>query len=545
MEESKGTLAKKIVINSVIAYGVFGAVQVFYRLWKGFTVSSRMREVLKDMPATKGAGHDAPAGWIRDLQRNLYRLHDWRLEICEGRPISKNLGFSWSPAPYTLLANDPAIVRHILKDEFSKYTKPDSSIDPFFYYFEDFLSSGIFVQKHGVGSEDDGQEWTKMRKVSAQIFNRKNFNSMMQDVFIEKAEVLRRFLERKFVSQPASDADAVDIQACFFNFTFDSIMRIFFGEDTNTAEGQKNTYGQAFDDANAASRTHGVDSIAPFMIFTTFLPWPFGGKNGGFARAIYDFLSPQHRQLRRCTKILDREANRLVKNCLEDPKFSERKDLLALFLQAKFSSDFVKQMVLHLIIAGRDTTACLLSWMVYELTKNQDVQQRLHDEIMQKLPPGKAMDWKSLSPNEMPYLNGVIYEALRIWPPVPFDLKMAFEDDVLPGGWKVPEFASVAFIPYNMGRDPERYPEPLHFRPERWIPFNAPPQHEFPVFQAGPRICLGMDMAIFEAKTATVELLRHCCFEMVPGQEITYGDKITMDIKSNGKEQFLVYVKPW
>ena len=399
----------------------------------------------------------------------------------------------------------------------------------------------------------------------------------MQDVFIEKAEVLRRFLERKFVSEPASDADAVDIQACFFNFTFDSIMRIFFGEDTNTAEGQKNSYGQAFDDANAASRTHGVDSIAPFMIFTTFLPWPFGGKNGGFARAIYDFLSPQHRQLRRCTKILDREANRLVKNCLEDPKFSERKDLLvprlslkiikfevksliatwssgsellhlslchcvwdlnmqpycilscathtwkfsgefrvfsigfscsitvpvfliagwhwqALFLQAKFSSDFVKQMVLHLIIAGRDTTACLLSWMVYELTKNQDVQQRLHDEIMQKLPPGKAMDWKSLSPNEMPYLNGVIYEALRIWPPVPFDLKMAFEDDVLPGGWKVPKFASVAFIPYNMGRDPERYPEPLHFRPERWIPFNAPPQHEFPVFQAGPRICLGMDM---------------------------------------------------
>ena len=141
-----------------------------------------MREVLKDMPATKGAGHDAPAGWIRDLQRNLYRLHDWRLEICEGRPISKNLGFSWSPAPYTLLANDPAIVRHILKDEFSKYTKPDSSIDPFFYYFEDFLGSGIFVQKHGVGSEDDGQEWTKMRKVSAQIFNR----HWVEDVFLRR-----------------------------------------------------------------------------------------------------------------------------------------------------------------------------------------------------------------------------------------------------------------------------------------------------------------------------------------------------------------------
>lgn len=47
-------------------------------------------------------------------------LHDWRLEITENQPVSKMLGFSWVPAPYTLLANDPNIVRHILKDEFNK-----------------------------------------------------------------------------------------------------------------------------------------------------------------------------------------------------------------------------------------------------------------------------------------------------------------------------------------------------------------------------------------------------------------------------------------
>ena len=49
-------------------------------------------------------------------------------------------------------------------------------------------------------------------------------------------------------------------------------------------------------------------------------------------------------------------------------------------MQAGFSADFVKQMVLHLIIAGRDTTACLLSWTFYELTRNQDVQSRLHED---------------------------------------------------------------------------------------------------------------------------------------------------------------------
>ncbi|CAE7216002.1 CYP94B3, partial [Symbiodinium pilosum] len=164
--------------------------------------------------------------------------------------------------------------------------------------------------------------------------------------------------------------------------------------------------------------------------------------------------------MKAATRVLDKEANRLVQKCRNDPKLNERRDLLALFIQAKFSTDFVKQMVLHLIIAGRDTTACLLSWMFYELTRNQDIQAKLHEEIMQKLPPGKVLDMKSLSASELPYLHGVIYETLRLWPPVPFDPKMAFEDDVLPGGWKVPAMAQVAYSPYNMGRDAKRYPEP-------------------------------------------------------------------------------------
>ena len=185
MDESKETVAKRVAINGIIAYGIFGAVQVFYRLWKNWTTSSRMREMLKDMPATTGKSHDAPGGWIKDLQANLHRLQGWRLEICDGRPISKNLGFSWFPGAYTLMANDPAIVRHILKDEFNKYTKSDTSINPLFYYLEDFLGSGIFVVQHGVGSKDEGREWSHMRKVSAQVFNRKNFNSLMQDIFIE------------------------------------------------------------------------------------------------------------------------------------------------------------------------------------------------------------------------------------------------------------------------------------------------------------------------------------------------------------------------
>ncbi|CAE7548329.1 CYP704C1 [Symbiodinium natans] len=539
-DDSKGfALSKQLAATTLLGYGIFGAVQVLYRLIWGWRASSRMKGLLKDTPATKGPGHDEPAGWLKDLIANRDRIHDWRCEICQGQPVSKNLGFSWHPGMTMVILNDAEGVRHILKDEFNKYTKSELRYDPFFFYVEDFLGDGIFVVKHGVGSEDRGQEWGNMRKVSAQIFSRKNFSSLMNEVFIEKAEVLRRFLQRS-----RDEKKQVDLQSSFFNFTLDSIMRIFFGEESNTAVGVPNVYGKAFDTAQANMRNHAVESIAPYLLFSTFLPWPFGGQHGGLARWLWDRLSRKHRTMKSACRVLDREANRLVKKCRDDPQLPERRDLLALFIQAGFSADFVKQMVLHLIIAGRDTTACLLSWTFYELTRNQDIQSRLHEEIMQKL-PGTKLDMKSLSASEMPYLNGVIYEALRLWPPVPFDVKMAFEDDVLPGGWKVPAFTQVGYCPYNMGRDPKRYPEPEAFRPERWIPFTAPSPHEFPVFQAGPRICLGMDMALFEAKIATVELLRHCRFEMVQGQNVTYGDKITLDIKSNGKEEFLVHVRDW
>ena len=196
MEEGTKFSKQSLVIKSLIAYGVFGAIQVFHRLWSGWRKSSHMRMILEDVPNTNGVKNHSPGGWVGEMIVNIHRLHDWRHEICVGQPVSKLLGFSWSPAPYFLLANDPKIVRHILKDEFNKYSKPDSALDPFFYYFEEFLGSGIFVVKHGIGSKDDGQEWTKMRKVSAQIFSRRNFNTMMQEVFIRKAEVLRGFLQK-------------------------------------------------------------------------------------------------------------------------------------------------------------------------------------------------------------------------------------------------------------------------------------------------------------------------------------------------------------
>lgn len=66
----------------------------------------------------------------------------------------------------------------------------------------------------------------------------------------------------------------------------------------------------------------------------------------------------------------------------------------------------------------------------------------------------------------------------------------------------------VQFSPYAMGRDSQRYPEPLKVDPSRWIPFTQPSPYEFPVFQAGPRMCLGVNMALLEAKCLITMILQ-------------------------------------
>jgi len=272
-----------------------------------------------------------------------------------------------------------------------------------------------------------------------------------------------------------------------------------------------------------------------------YLSWPFGGF-GGLGWLLHGALNPQYREFRKACAVLTRESDRIVGACRADPNLAARKDLLALFVQAEdqhFTNAYLRDMVLNFVIAGRDTTACALSWMFYVLAMHPDVQDKLIAEIDAKYPAGSGPPTlKSVGPTAMPYLNGVLYEILRLYPPVPGDTKTAHMDDVFPDGTKIPKGTVCMFLPYAMGRDPTVYPDPLIVRPERWIPFVAPVPHEFPVFQAGPRICLGMDMAIFEAKVVAVMLLQKYRFQLLPGEreKIHYSSTITMSL-CNSKNQ--------
>lgn len=522
-----------LTCRSVSIYALVFVAQVIVKVIRSWLKLRRGLKFASGTPRAKYKDHPV-LGMVPDLLSNLRRVHDFRARITKGLPVSYATTAKFDGDGFSYIVLDPAGLKHFLKDNFDNYTKADPQRDHLAFHMQRWLGNGIFTARHGSDAKDGGRTWRLQRKIAASIFTRSNFNANMNEVFVAKA---RRFVE--LLAVPASQGYKVDMQLQFFKYTMDSILKIFFGVHSDTLGGETNSYATAYDSAHQSLVDHTFSSLSAMSV-ARLLPWPYGG-NDGLAGKLCRRLSRPWQAFEAAQHVLDTESRRLVAKCRSDPKRTERKDLLALFIQAEekeqFSDEWLRDMVLNFVIAGRDTTACTLSWMFYILATNPAVQEKLAAELDEKFAEG-APTFTSLSAGELPYLHGVLYETLRLYPPVPVDVKQAVGDDVLPDGTRVPKHCRMIFLPYAMGRDAQRYPEPEIVKPERWIPFVEPSPFEFPVFQAGQRICLGMNMAIFEAKIVAGMLLREYTFELAPDSgEISYFSRaLTMSITNSEAE---------
>jgi len=515
-------------------YLKFGLCHVTAKIIWGLVKTWRMRRVLRHVPHTHCPRHPL-FGFLPAMIENSKHLHHWRDEISRGLPISKMVGPIWDPTFVGVFVRSPQGVKHFLKDEFDKYTKSDVNRDWFFNNFCKWFGGGIFVVKHGIGAEDGGKLWLQQRKIAAHIFSRSNFNTLMLNTFVAKANRLKNILQT---------GQRTDMQQHFFKFTMDSIMNIFFGEESDLLGGKSNVYGNAFDVVQRCVFEYCTTSFLFISIMSLF-PWPFGGFDGVCAR-LHRYCSPLYQQLKQNMSILDKESEKIIAKCRVDPKLPNRIDLLALFmravdhegLSARESSRYLRNTVLNMVFAGRDTTACVISWMFFILSTHSELQRRVQHEIDERLPAGMEPSLRLLHHTKMPVLHALVYETLRMYPPVPVDVKEAQCDDVFPDGSQVPMHAKVIFLPWAMGRDPEVYEEPEKVKLERWIPFQQPAPHEFPVFQAGPRLCLGMDMAIFEIKVLASILLQEFSFKIAEGEEdkVNYSRTVVISV-CNSKNQ--------
>lgn len=187
----------------------------------------------------------------------------------------------------------------------------------------------------------------------------------------------------------------------------------------------------------------------------------------------------------------------------EEPVFDTLIDsLLETFADAKIVADSA----LNFLSAGKDTTAQSFTWTLYALMRNPAALKSLQKMVKAHFLAHKSengilkLSVADLQPSNVPLLLATYHEALRLYPPIPFEIQETQQDLTLPDGTFLPRNSVVVWCIWAMNRAEEIYGEDADtFRPERWLDkdgkFVGRSAFEFPVFNGGPRSCLGKKMA--------------------------------------------------
>ena len=175
----------------------------------------------------------------------------------------------------------------------------------------------------------------------------------------------------------------------------------------------------------------------------------------------------------------------------------------------------MRDQVVSLIAAGYETTSAAVGWILWAALSNAGVWGRLRAEV-----GPDPIDAERL--RALPYLDGVVSESLRLWPPGAVAGRR-LQKPIEAAGLRVPAGLTALYSPYVTQRLPELWPDPLAFRPERWD--KTDPSYVEPVplsylpFGAGPRRCIGFAFALTEIKVLLAEAVRTVDLDLLTRDE--------------------------
>ncbi|KAI0818507.1 cytochrome P450 [Irpex lacteus] len=250
-------------------------------------------------------------------------------------------------------------------------------------------------------------------------------------------------------------------------------------------------------------------------------------------------------------KILEERTKDAMAVAAADSYLAGKKDILSLLVQSRMqdrthgagagskmimSDEMMKEQVLTFLGAGHETTASGLAWTLWLLATHTGIQERLRAEVTPILAQNQNPDFRTLK--SMEYLNQVVMESLRIFPPVPMTVRQAAKSDFVDGVW-VPK-GTLFYIAIRVintykgfwGEDAEE------FRPERWSELEQAPEyhptHSFQTFINGPHHCIGKTMAIVEMKAVLAIIVAHFRFSPAyAGQKAQPTAAVTMKPADN------------
>lgn len=200
-------------------------------------------------------------------------------------------------------------------------------------------------------------------------------------------------------------------------------------------------------------------------------------------------------------------------------------DMLSMLLRAedeqtgrRLTGHQICSEILTLAVAGTETTASVLSWVLYELARHPGIRGRVSTEVTEAL-GDRPVTFEDLT--RLPYLSRVILEALRLHHTGWLVTRRTLGTTRL-GPWEVPPGTELAYCQHALHRDPAIFPDPLAFDPDRWLDGNKPdlPEGSFLPFGAGKHKCIGDRFSLAELTTAIATITRTWYLDLAADQAV-------------------------
>lgn len=353
----------------------------------------------------------------------------------------------------------------------------------------------------------DGELWKRQRKLMSAAFVPKRIQSY--------AEAMVRVTEAGLT--PWRDGAVVNLHQEMSRVTMEVVADVLFGAGVTKRD---------------------TDTVRDAMeVINEF----FSNSPEAIAKVPEWFPTPRNRRMVRAVAEVDELIFRIIAERRRGPA---RDDFLGTLLAAQdddgsgMTDRQLRDEAVTLFLAGHETTALTLAHTLFLLSKHPDVERRLHAEVSQVLGDRAptAADVKAL-----PYLERVIKESMRLYPPAWTTGREATEDVVI-AGTRVPKGAQILLSQWVVHRDPRWFPNPEGFDPDRWTPERAAgiPKYAYFPFGGGPRVCIGNHFAMMEATMMLALIVRDWRLELLPGQSLELKPSVTLRQKGPGLRVRLV-----
>ncbi|VDB86505.1 unnamed protein product [Peniophora sp. CBMAI 1063] len=407
-----------------------------------------------------------------------------------------------------IITSEPTHIQAILATSFDSFEKGEVPRE----FLDSVLGAGVF--------NADGAAWKFHRSMARPFFSRDRishfdiFNRHVDDVLVQAKHRLR-------------EGHALDFQDMISRFTLDSATEFLFGHDVRSLSA-----GLPYPQVPGVP----IQALAPYHPANVFTRAFSQVQSEAAVRvrygALWPFFELSGDRTKKHMKIIDTFIEPIISDAIEKDRTDKRRGvdtslggngnsadtLLGHLVKVTDDRKLIKDEILNIAIAGRDTTACLLTFFAYMLSQNPHVMDRLYEEIQTVLADGRRPTFEDIK--NLRYMRAVLNETLRLYPPVPFNMRVATRDVV----WQptntgeyplfVAKGTACVLAPFVMHRREDLWgPDALVFDPDRFLDerlhrYLVPNPFIFSAFSAGPRICLGQQFAYNEASFTLVRLIQ-------------------------------------